>query len=153
MHLLQHHQQQQHHQHNAHQQHPHHSHHQTHDPHHGISNGMSFHSDVDPHNSNLSLPSPSGSSHNGHMSAGLDAPDTKPIIQSVSVRRNTTTATSPLIQETKLHGLQQRLGLPAEVQLEFVNGGHGIKNPLAIKNTHGHRIRDEDKNECSGVRR
>lgn len=24
-----------------------------------------------------------------------------------------------------------QLGLPAEVQLEFVNGGHGIKNPLA----------------------
>ncbi|UYV64103.1 OVOL1 [Cordylochernes scorpioides] len=26
--------------------------------------------------------------------------------------------------------LQQRLGLPTEVPLEFVNGGHGIKNPL-----------------------
>ncbi|RZF48719.1 hypothetical protein LSTR_LSTR014800 [Laodelphax striatellus] len=27
--------------------------------------------------------------------------------------------------------LQQRLGLPGDVALEFVNGGHGIKNPLA----------------------
>ncbi|KAF2362158.1 Zinc finger C2H2-type [Trinorchestia longiramus] len=27
--------------------------------------------------------------------------------------------------------MQQRLGLPDNVQLEFVNGGHGIKNPLA----------------------
>ena len=40
-----------------------------------------------------------------------------------------------------------QLGLPPEVQLEFVNGGHGIKNPLAIENTHGHhhhRIRSID---------
>lgn len=38
------------------------------------------------------------------------------------------------------------MGLPPEVQLEFVNGGHGIKNPLAIENVHGHhhRIRSID---------
>jgi ovo-like protein len=35
------------------------------------------------------------------------------------------------------------LGLPAEVQLEFVNGGHGIKNPLAVENIPG-RIREEE---------
>lgn len=29
------------------------------------------------------------------------------------------------------------MGLPQEVQLEFVNGGHGIKNPLALENGHG----------------
>lgn len=29
--------------------------------------------------------------------------------------------------------LSQRLGLPTDCQLEFVNGGHGIKNPLAIE--------------------
>ncbi|XP_072756014.1 uncharacterized protein [Anoplolepis gracilipes] len=29
--------------------------------------------------------------------------------------------------------LQQRLGLPNDCQLEFVNGGHGIKNPLAVE--------------------
>lgn len=27
--------------------------------------------------------------------------------------------------------MQQRLGLPEDTPLEFVNGGHGIKNPLA----------------------
>lgn len=35
----------------------------------------------------------------------------------------------PLINQGSICALQ--LGLPAEVQLEFVNGGHGIKNPLA----------------------
>ncbi len=35
------------------------------------------------------------------------------------------------------------MGLPSEVQLEFVNGGHGIKNPLAIENVPG-RIREEE---------
>lgn len=35
------------------------------------------------------------------------------------------------------------MGLPAEVQLEFVNGGHGIKNPLAIENIPG-RIREDE---------
>lgn len=26
-----------------------------------------------------------------------------------------------------------QLGLPSDCQIEFVNGGHGIKNPLAIE--------------------
>ncbi|EJY57739.1 AAEL017521-PA [Aedes aegypti] len=51
---------------------------------------------------------------------------------------------SPIVADVKLNVLQQRLGLPAEVQLEFVNGGHGIKNPLAVENIPG-RLRDEDK--------
>lgn len=29
--------------------------------------------------------------------------------------------------------------------MEFVNGGHGFKNPLAVENVHGHRIRDDGK--------
>ncbi|XP_076278075.1 uncharacterized protein LOC143207983 isoform X3 [Lasioglossum baleicum] len=37
----------------------------------------------------------------------------------------------PLTQRVGV--LQQRLGLPGDCQLEFVNGGHGIKNPLAIE--------------------
>jgi len=45
-----------------------------------------------------------------------------------------------------------QLGLPAEVQLEFVNGGHGIKNPLAVENVPG-RIggggREEEHVPCS----
>uniref|UniRef100_A0A1I8N755 C2H2-type domain-containing protein n=1 Tax=Musca domestica TaxID=7370 RepID=A0A1I8N755_MUSDO len=57
---------------------------------------------------------------------------------------NLTSPTVAKLHESKV--LQQRLGLPPEVQLEFVNGGHGIKNPLAIENTHGHhhRIRSID---------
>uniref|UniRef100_A0A182N053 C2H2-type domain-containing protein n=1 Tax=Anopheles dirus TaxID=7168 RepID=A0A182N053_9DIPT len=30
--------------------------------------------------------------------------------------------------------IQNQLGLPADSELQFVNGGHGIKNPLAIEN-------------------
>ncbi|XP_011329661.2 LOW QUALITY PROTEIN: transcriptional regulator ovo [Ooceraea biroi] len=29
--------------------------------------------------------------------------------------------------------ISQRLGLPSDCQIEFVNGGHGIKNPLAVE--------------------
>lgn len=43
------------------------------------------------------------------------------------------------------------MGLPAEVQLEFVNGGHGIKNPLAIENTINHRIRGDDEKPKSST--
>jgi len=35
------------------------------------------------------------------------------------------------MQSPPLHDIQQRLGLPDDTPLEFVNGGHGIKNPLA----------------------
>lgn len=31
---------------------------------------------------------------------------------------------------SRISELQQRLGLPLDVSLEFVNGGHGIKNPM-----------------------
>ncbi|KAL9884652.1 uncharacterized protein ACN427_011416 [Glossina fuscipes fuscipes] len=43
---------------------------------------------------------------------------------------------SPIIAhflESKV--LHQRLNLPSEMQLEFINDGHGIKNPLIIENT------------------
>ncbi|XP_037939441.1 transcriptional regulator ovo-like isoform X1 [Teleopsis dalmanni] len=52
--------------------------------------------------------------------------------------------TVAMLHESKV--LQQRLGLPPEVQLEFVNGGHGIKNPLAAENVHTghHRLRSID---------
>lgn len=36
------------------------------------------------------------------------------------------------------------MGLPPEVQLEFVNGGHGFKNPLAVDCIQTHRIRSDD---------
>ncbi|XP_063992642.1 uncharacterized protein LOC135170599 isoform X1 [Diachasmimorpha longicaudata] len=41
--------------------------------------------------------------------------------------------------------LQQRLGLPGDCQLEFVNGGHGIKNPLAVDGQRTPTTRDEER--------
>lgn len=38
-----------------------------------------------------------------------------------------------------------QLGLPAELPLEFINGGHGVKNPLA--NEVNARQREEEKNK------
>uniref|UniRef100_A0A1B0A151 C2H2-type domain-containing protein n=1 Tax=Glossina pallidipes TaxID=7398 RepID=A0A1B0A151_GLOPL len=44
--------------------------------------------------------------------------------------------TSPIVANfLKSKILHQRLNLPSEVQLEFVNDGHGIKNPLMIENS------------------
>ncbi|CAH1635273.1 unnamed protein product [Spodoptera littoralis] len=45
----------------------------------------------------------------------------------------------------KIQILQQRLGLPAELPLEFINGGHGVKNPLATEANA--RQREEEKNK------
>ncbi|XP_031626933.1 transcriptional regulator ovo isoform X2 [Contarinia nasturtii] len=81
--------------------------HQGHPVHHSEQLSIS-HYDMDSH-SNMSLPSP----------GSVEAPDAKPIIQS--------------------------LGLPPEVQLEFVNGGHGFKNPLAVDTVHSHRIRSNEE--------
>lgn len=44
-----------------------------------------------------------------------------------------------------------QLGLPNEVQLEFVNGGHGIKNPLANQETARQGPRTEDKAKVASV--
>ncbi|KAG5895569.1 hypothetical protein JTB14_002333 [Gonioctena quinquepunctata] len=43
------------------------------------------------------------------------------------------------------------LGLPAEVQLEFVNGGHGIKNPLASQEPTRSSSRTEDKTKVASI--
>uniref|UniRef100_A0A6P7FQ74 Protein krueppel-like isoform X2 n=1 Tax=Diabrotica virgifera virgifera TaxID=50390 RepID=A0A6P7FQ74_DIAVI len=43
------------------------------------------------------------------------------------------------------------LGLPAEVQLEFVNGGHGIKNPLANQDTVRTTTRTDDKTKVASI--
>ncbi|XP_054086914.1 transcriptional regulator ovo isoform X2 [Zeugodacus cucurbitae] len=113
-----------------HHQQPHHivpPHHMQHHHHHHSSD-----------NSNLSLPSPNAahlSAHHGMSSAASNSSGA-----STSGLLDASTAmldTKPLIQS---------LGLPPEVQLEFVNGGHGIKNPLAVENTHSghHRIRSID---------
>jgi len=79
---------------------------------------------VDSH-SNLSLPSPGTSS-------SLD--ENSPHGLNQLIAPNPTAVASTI----------QNLGLPNEVQLEFVNGGHGIKNPLAVENTQG-RLREEEK--------
>ncbi|CAG0883215.1 unnamed protein product [Cyprideis torosa] len=66
--------------------------------------------------STCSIKSPRGG--RGHHSApSSTTPDTKDMrnVPSLSVRVSI---------------LQQRLGIPADMPLEFVNGGHGIKNPL-----------------------
>lgn len=39
--------------------------------------------------------------------------------------------------------------MPPEVQLEFVNGGHGFKNPLAVDTVQSHRIRSNDDDKKS----
>ncbi|XP_044748213.1 transcriptional regulator ovo-like isoform X4 [Coccinella septempunctata] len=43
------------------------------------------------------------------------------------------------------------LGLSSEVQLEFVNGGHGIKNPLANQENVRHSARIEDKTKLAAI--
>ncbi|XP_076064269.1 uncharacterized protein LOC143038652 isoform X2 [Oratosquilla oratoria] len=48
------------------------------------------------------------------------------------------TASSPPLQD-----MQQRLGLPEDTPLEFVNGGHGIKNPLVNQETGN--LREDEK--------
>ncbi|CAH1159557.1 unnamed protein product [Phaedon cochleariae] len=45
----------------------------------------------------------------------------------------------------------ENLGLPAEVQLEFVNGGHGIKNPLASQEAVRSSSRADDKAKAAAV--
>ncbi|XP_055303927.1 transcriptional regulator ovo isoform X3 [Sitodiplosis mosellana] len=107
-------------QHQAHPQ-PIQANHQGH-PHHQEQLSISY--DMDSH-SNMSLPSP----------GSVEAPDAKPIIQSVSGPVNEMVA-----NETK-----RRLGLPPEVQLEFVNGGHGFKNPLAVDSVQNHRLRTSEE--------
>uniref|UniRef100_A0A1B6CQW2 C2H2-type domain-containing protein n=1 Tax=Clastoptera arizonana TaxID=38151 RepID=A0A1B6CQW2_9HEMI len=60
-------------------------------------------------NTSMSLPSPASCSLDG--TGSLSPP--------------------PPADITSMPSLQVRLGLPGDVALEFVNGGHGIKNPLA----------------------
>ncbi|XP_053971573.1 transcriptional regulator ovo isoform X1 [Hylaeus volcanicus] len=88
-----------------------------------------------------SLPSP------GAASCSLDATSTStspscalmehaPSPSAAAASVNNVQATGPVGEPPltqRVGVLQQRLGLPGDCQLEFVNGGHGIKNPLAIE--------------------
>lgn len=95
----------------------------------------------------MSLPSP------GAASCSLDGPhgDGSPISPpaNVSRRRDSTSSETPSLggRVNVLH----RLGLPSEVQLEFVNGGHGIKNPLASQDTVRSNSRTDDKTKVGSI--
>ncbi|KAK7864632.1 hypothetical protein R5R35_012407 [Gryllus longicercus] len=94
----------------------------------------------------MSLPSPGGAScsldgngpGSGASSGGASAPSSlspsassAPAAASVGSRRDSSDISNIPSLQVRVNILQQRLGLPGDVALEFVNGGHGIKNPLA----------------------
>lgn len=73
-----------------------------------------------------SLPSP------GTASCSLDGASSSPSCALAEHAHSPVAVVSPTGQ-TGEAPLSQRLGLPNDCQLEFVNGGHGIKNPLAVE--------------------
>ncbi|XP_050303343.1 transcriptional regulator ovo isoform X3 [Anthonomus grandis grandis] len=103
----------------------------------------------------MSLPSPGAAS----CSLDGDGSISPPAAGSVSERRESASSgdvahVAPSLQG-RVNVLQQRfmlqLGLPNEVQLEFVNGGHGIKNPLANQETSRQGPRTEEKAKTASV--
>ncbi|XP_068627538.1 transcriptional regulator ovo isoform X1 [Battus philenor] len=83
-----------------------------------------------------SLPSPGGNNSldgNSHIENSSFSP-----AAAVSLKKGS-------VADSKIQILQQRLGLPAELPLEFINGGHGVKNPLATEANA--RQREEEKNK------
>ncbi|XP_076252397.1 transcriptional regulator ovo isoform X4 [Rhynchophorus ferrugineus] len=92
----------------------------------------------------MSLPSP------GATSCSLDGDETSPPAGSVSGGGRRESASSGEVPNVA-PSLQGRLGLPSEVQLEFVNGGHGIKNPLANQEHARQGPRNEDKAKVTSV--
>ncbi|CAG5056028.1 unnamed protein product [Parnassius apollo] len=84
----------------------------------------------------VSLPSPGGNNSldgNSHIENSSLSP-----AAAVSLKKSS-------VADSKIQILQQRLGLPAELPLEFINGGHGVKNPLATEANA--RQREEEKNK------
>ncbi|KPJ01901.1 Protein ovo [Papilio xuthus] len=84
----------------------------------------------------VSLPSPGGNNSldgNSHIESSSLSP-----AAAVSLKKGS-------VADSKIQILQQRLGLPAELPLEFINGGHGVKNPLATEANA--RQREEEKNK------
>ncbi|KAK5643620.1 hypothetical protein RI129_007465 [Pyrocoelia pectoralis] len=93
----------------------------------------------------VSMPSPGAAScslESQNDSSSLSPP------ASISSRRESSSSEPPSLQG-RVNLLQQRLGLPSEVQLEFVNGGHGIKNPLASQDPV--RPRTEEKVKVTSI--
>ncbi|CAG9861166.1 unnamed protein product [Phyllotreta striolata] len=95
----------------------------------------------------MSLPSPGAASCSLDGQHGEGGPISPPA--NVSGRRDSTGSDSPSLQGRV--NVLHRLGLPAEVQLEFVNGGHGIKNPLANQDAVRGNSRTEDKTKVASV--
>ncbi|XP_048517350.1 transcriptional regulator ovo isoform X4 [Dendroctonus ponderosae] len=94
--------------------------------------------------SGMSLPSP------GAASCSLDGDGTmSPSAGSVSSGRRENT--SPGEVANSAPSLQGRLGLPNDLHIEFVNGGHGIKNPLATQELSRQGPRSEDKAKVASV--
>nr|CAD7428825.1 unnamed protein product [Timema monikensis] len=105
-------------------------HHQNNHNHHQqplLSPGLSFSGsglDLDSPTT-MSLPSPGGASCSLDENGSMSPPG------SISGRRDSSDISNISSLQVRVNILQQRLGLPGDVALEFVNGGHGIKNPLA----------------------
>lgn len=96
-----------------------------------LSPGLSF--DLDSPTT-MSLPSPAscGVDDNalGDSTASMSPPGSVTSGRRDSSHADHDMGVLPSLQ-VRVNVIQQRLGLPGDVALEFVNGGHGIKNPLA----------------------
>lgn len=86
----------------------------------------------------ITIPSPSDSTNpSPPLHESINSPMSSASTNSGIARRhspcstNSNDSSTVLQQNQRIDVIQQRLGLPSQVQLEFVNGGHGIKNPLA----------------------
>ncbi|XP_076278074.1 uncharacterized protein LOC143207983 isoform X2 [Lasioglossum baleicum] len=83
-----------------------------------------------------SLPSPGAASCSLDAASSSTSPSCALMEHAASPSGTVSSASVNSVQPTGQVGeppLTQRLGLPGDCQLEFVNGGHGIKNPLAIE--------------------
>ncbi|XP_065158923.1 transcriptional regulator ovo isoform X2 [Atheta coriaria] len=95
----------------------------------------------------MSLPSPGAAScsldGNSHNENGSLSPPAN--VSGGGARRDSSSS------EVPARAMQQRLGLSSEVQLEFVNGGHGIKNPLASQEPARATTRTEEKPKVAAI--
>ncbi|XP_050531494.1 transcriptional regulator ovo isoform X2 [Daktulosphaira vitifoliae] len=92
-------------------------------------------------NTSMSAPSPASVSMDGTVSPSHNGKDNSNSSLDVRVlqHRVRKTTTTPSVEKPKYSSfaskLTAKLGLPNDLPFEFVNGGHGIKNPLANHDT------------------
>ncbi|XP_046431568.1 uncharacterized protein LOC124185154 isoform X2 [Neodiprion fabricii] len=79
-----------------------------------------------------SVSSPSTMMDHGQVPSPASVTASVSATSAISNSKHTSPVGDPPLPQ-RVNVLQQRLGLPGDVQLEFVNGGHGIKNPLAVE--------------------